>query len=52
MPKVQTASANNADNGLLWARWSAFWVQWCLKWCVLAELLAAGPRWLLAVPIR
>ena len=24
MPKVQTTSAKNAENGLLWARWSAF----------------------------
>ena len=25
MPKVQTTSAKNAENGLLWAKWSAFW---------------------------
>ena len=29
MPKVQTTSAKNAENGLLWAKWSAFWAQWC-----------------------
>ena len=28
-PKVQTNSAKNAENGLLWAKWSAFWAQWC-----------------------
>ena len=25
MPKVQTTSAKSGENGLLWARWSAFW---------------------------
>ena len=25
VPKVQTTSAKNVENGLLWARWSAFW---------------------------
>ena len=34
VPTVQTASTKNADNGLLWARWSAFWALWCLGWCV------------------
>ena len=29
-PKVQTASAKNAQNGRLWVRWSAFWAQQCL----------------------
>ena len=32
VPKVQTTSTKNAENGLLWARWSAFWAQWCLSW--------------------
>ena len=32
--KLQTTSAKNADNGLLWARWSAFWAQQCRTWCV------------------
>ena len=27
MLKVQTTSAKNAENGLLRARWSAFWAQ-------------------------
>ena len=27
VPKVQTTSAKNAENGVLWARWSAFWAQ-------------------------
>jgi len=33
-PKVQTTSAKNAGNGLLWARWSAFWAKLCRPWCV------------------
>ena len=32
VPKVQTTSVKNADNGLLWAKWSAFWAQVCLLW--------------------
>ena len=32
--KLQTTSAKNAGNGLLWARWSAFWAQQCRTWCV------------------
>ena len=34
VPKVQTTSATNADNRVLWARQSAFWVQRCLASCV------------------
>ena len=34
VPKVQTTSAKNAENGVLWVRWSAFWAQRCLSWCV------------------
>ena len=34
VPKVQTTSATNADNRVLWARQSAFWAQRCLAWCV------------------
>ena len=30
MPKVQTTSTKNAENGLSWSRWSAFWAQQCL----------------------
>ena len=33
-PKVQTTSVKNAENGLLWAKWSAFWAQQCLAWLV------------------
>ena len=32
VPKVQTTSVKNAENGVLWARWSAFWAQWCQSW--------------------
>ena len=32
VPKVQTTSAKNAENGVLWARWSAFWAQVCQSW--------------------
>ena len=34
MPKVQTTSAKNAENGLLWAKWSAFWAHRYLSWRV------------------
>jgi len=34
VPKVQTTSAKNAENVRLWVRWSAFWAQRCLSWCV------------------
>ena len=33
-PKSQTTSMNNAENGLPVAKWSAFWAQRCLSWCV------------------
>ena len=33
-PKVQTTSVKNAENGLLVAKWSAFWRIRCLSWCV------------------
>ena len=33
-PKPQTTSAKNADNGVLWLRWSALWAQRCPAWCV------------------
>ena len=33
-PKVQTTSAKNADNGVSWARWSAFWAKLSRTWCV------------------
>ena len=28
-PKPQTTSVKNTENGLLWAKWSAIWAQWC-----------------------
>ena len=34
VPTVQTTSVKNAEDGLVIARWSAFWAQWCLGWCV------------------
>ena len=30
MPTLQTTSVKNADNGLLVAKWSAFWAHQCL----------------------
>ena len=32
--KSQTTSVKNTENGLLVVKWSAFWVQRCLSWCV------------------
>ena len=32
-PKSQTTSVKNAENGLLVAKWSAFWRIRCLSWC-------------------
>ena len=43
VPKVQTTLMNNADNGLLWARWSASSTAVARMVCVLAEVLVAGP---------
>ena len=34
VPTVQTTSVKNADNGVLWAKWSTFWAQRCLSWRV------------------
>ena len=34
VPKVQTTSATNADNGVSWAKWSAFWAKLSRTWCV------------------
>ena len=33
-PKVQSTSAKNADNGVLWARWSTLWAKLSRTWCV------------------
>ena len=38
VPKVQTTSAKTGDNGLLRARWSTFWAQWCLSWCACSQV--------------
>ena len=37
VPKVQTTSAKNAENGVLWARWSAFWAQRAWQGVLLAR---------------
>ena len=34
VPKMQTTSVKNAENGPSWARWSAFWAQRYLSWSV------------------
>ena len=34
VPKVQTTSVKNGENGVLWARWTTFWAQQCLAWRV------------------
>ena len=34
VPKVQTTSAKNADNGVSWVKWSAFWAKLSRTWCV------------------
>ena len=36
--KTQTTSAKNAEYELLVAKWSAFWAQRCLSWCVVRTL--------------
>ena len=33
-PKTQTTSVKYAENGVLWARWAAFWAQRHLVWSV------------------
>ena len=43
-PKVQTTSAKNADNGVSWAKWSAFWAQRCPAWCVARTRTAEDAR--------
>ena len=34
VPATQTTSVKNAENGVLWARWSVFWAQRHLVWSV------------------
>ena len=43
-PKVQTTSAKNADNGVSWARWSAFWAKLSRTWCVVRTRTAEYAR--------
>ena len=43
-PKSQTTSVKNADNGLLMAKWSAFWTQRCLSWGVVRTLTPGCAR--------
>ena len=38
VPKVQTTSAKNAENGVSWARWSTFWAHRCLARCVCSRV--------------
>ena len=38
VPKVQTTSAKNTENGLLWARWSTFWAHGCLARCACSRV--------------
>ena len=33
-PKSQTTSVKNIETRVLWLKWSAFWAQRCLTWCV------------------
>ena len=43
-PTSQTTSVKNADNGLLMAKWSAFWTQRCLSWGVVRTLTPGCAR--------
>ena len=38
VPKVQTTSVKNAENGLSWARWSTFWAHRCLARCMCSRV--------------
>ena len=38
VPTSQTTSVKNTDNGLLVAKWSAFWAQRCLAWCACSHV--------------
>ena len=49
VPKVQTTSVKNGENGVLWARWSTFWVHRCLARCMcshVSPLFRASTRYL------
>ena len=43
-PKVQTTSVKNAENGLLWERWSAFWAKQCRTWCLVCTQTSEHTR--------
>ena len=38
VPKVQTTSAKNAENGVSWARWTTFWAHRCLARCTCSRV--------------
>ncbi len=38
VPKVQTTSAKNGENGVLWARWTTFWAHRCLARCTCSRV--------------
>ena len=38
VPKVQTTSAKNVENGVSWARWSTFWAHRCLARCTCSRV--------------
>ena len=54
VPKMQTTSAKNAENGRLWAKWSAFWAKWrrsCSAGWVSARILGSMPTLLAGDPV-
>ena len=38
VPKVQTTSAKNGENGVSWARWTTFWAHRCLARCMCSRV--------------
>ena len=38
VPKVQTTSAKNVENGVSWARWTTFWAHRCLARCTCSRV--------------
>ena len=38
VPKVQTTSVKNVENGVSWARWSTFWAHRCLARCTCSRV--------------
>ena len=41
---MQTTSVKNAENGLLWERWSAFWAKQCRTWCLVCTQTSEHTR--------